>query len=313
MATCVLADSELPDIGDSSSNVLTPAKAQAIGDSLVRYLKRHKKINDDPLIQDYISSLGNVLSSNSDDAGRAFRFFVINDHTINAFAAPGKVIGVNTGLIRIAENESELAAVIAHEVAHVTQHHIARYLEAQRRHTLISTMAILAAVLIGNHELQKAAIVGSAAGNAQASINFTRANEKEADNIGIKLLISSGFDPYAMPRFFQRMQDASGSYGTLIPEFLRTHPVTTTRIAEATDRINTSTKYKARNNINFYLMKARLVVLSAKSYDEAIGHFKRKLNTGYTAVDLPRNTVWCWRIPKHDVIKKRISYCNLCW
>jgi len=276
------ADSELPDIGDSSERVLTPHKADSIGKSLVRYLKRKKKVLDDPLVSDYINSLGNRLVSASDGAGQFFQFLVIKDRSINAFAAPGRVIGVHTGLISIAKSESELAAVLAHEVAHVTQRHLARFFEARKRHSLIATVAVLASLLVGDRELQKAAIVGSAAGSAQAAINFTRSNEKEADNIGIKLLTRSEFDPYAMPKFFQRMQEASGSYGALIPEFLRTHPVSTNRIAEATNRINLATKYKVKHSINFHLMKSRIKVLNARSNDKLIKDFSYQLKSGYT-------------------------------
>ncbi len=273
------AASDLPDIGDSSSNVLTPSMANSIGTRLVRYLKRKKKVFEDPLVTEYINSLGNILASNSDDAGKKFHFFIIKDHTINAFAAPGRVIGIHSGLMNIAQTESELAAVLAHEVAHVTQHHIARFFEARRRHTLISTVAVLAALLIGDKELQKAAFVGSAAGSAQAALNFTRSNEKEADNIGMQVLIDSGFNPHAMPRFFGRMQDASGSYGTLVPEFLRTHPVSANRIAEATNRISTSIKYKAKNSINFYLIKSRIKVLRSNPGKKLSNYFRNKLKT----------------------------------
>lgn len=276
-----IANIDLPEIGDSSRNALTPTQARLIGDKLIRYLNHKQKIETDPLIQDYINSLGNTLVSSSDEAGESFRFFIIRDNTINAFAAPGKVIGIHSGLLAITRTESELAAVVAHEIAHVTQHHLARFFEARRRHNLISTVAVLAAMLVGDKELRKAAIAGSAAGSMQAAINFTRGNEKEADSIGIQLLTSAGFNPHAMPRFFQRMQDESGNYGTLMPEFLRTHPISGNRIADATNRINISKKVKEKSSINFHLMKVRMQVLNTRAHSRLITNYKRQLKSGY--------------------------------
>ncbi len=165
-------------------------------------------------------------------AAHRFTFFAVKDSGINAFALPGGFIGVNAGLVTATRNESELAGVLAHEIAHVTQRHIARSVQNAGRANLASAAAILAAILIGaTTGLPSDAVMGTvtaAQGLAvQQQINFTRANETEADRVGIGILAAAGFDPAAMPDFFWTMQQRSGSVGRNIPELLRTHPVTT--------------------------------------------------------------------------------------
>ncbi len=232
------AEIELPDMG-TGSTAITPLEEERVGRDIVRQLRRAGKVVDDPALGAYLDDLGARLTSAS-GAEQRFEFFLLDDPTINAFALPGGFIGVNAGLILAARSESELASVIAHEIAHVTQQHIARRIEQMNRSNLPMTAAIIAAIVLGsqNPELGQAAIAGSLATNAQAQLDFSRAHEQEADRIGMRILREAGFTPNAMASFFERLYQetrlAGGEASEL--EFLRTHPVTVSRIADARSR-----------------------------------------------------------------------------
>src|SRR5687767_8739405 len=226
---------DLPDIGSPAQAMLTLEDEYQIGRMIVRGLRDQDQILEDPEVSEYIRSLGQRLSSQANDGNQRFNFFVIRDNGINAFALPGGFIGVNSGLLLDTKNESELAGVVAHEVAHVTQRHIARSIAAQSKSSLVSTAAMLAAILIGVAGGGDAAMAGMAAAQSlaiQQQISFTRANETEADRVGLGILARSGYDPNGMPAFFETMSRYAGSSEINIPEMLRTHPVTSTRIAE---------------------------------------------------------------------------------
>ncbi len=272
----------LPDIGDPSGSAITPQQEHQLGESLVRRMRQEHLVVSDPLLADYIQSLGYKLAANADPQPNPFTFFIVKSADINAFAAPGGFIGVNYGLILTTQSESELAAVMAHEIAHVTQHHMARTYQAAGRYQWATAIALLAAILVGGHndQLGQAALAAGIAGNAQLSINFTRANEKEADAVGIRILENSGFDPDAMANFFARMQRATRLYGNQLPEFLSTHPVTGSRIAEARNRAEQMPHHKVKENPNYYLAKARLRVLMATDPARAEHEFARELAEG---------------------------------
>ena len=261
-----VADIRLPDIGDSSGTALSPDQERALGERLMRRLHQDLLIMDDPLLQNYIDSLGLRLVSNSQRPSDDFTFFIVDDEAINAFAAPGGYIGVNSGLILTTETESELAAVMAHEITHVTQRHMARTYEAAGRYQMAAALAILAAILVGGQsdQLAQAAIAGGAAASAQMQIDFTRANEREADRLGIQTLAAAGYDTSSMATFFERMQRSARLYGERPPEFLSTHPVTTARIAESRSLAKSYTPAQRVDETNYGLMRARLRVLGSK-------------------------------------------------
>ena len=276
---------DLPNIGDSSSAAISPEQQKQLGAEMMRQLRQSGIVLDDMEITNYLNALGQRLTSNSDSGGQQFSFFVVNDPTINAFAGPGGYIGVNSGLILAAENESELAGVLAHEISHVTQHHLARAFEAQQGLSLPSMAAMLAAVLIGtqNSQAGMAAISAVSAGAAQYQINFTRDNEKEADRVGIQTLAQSGYDPYGMPRFFERLQKNSRLYGSHPPEFLLTHPVTTNRIAEATSRADSYSGPKTQDSLDFQLIRAKLRVLEYGDPKQVLEDFQRYMDKSENA------------------------------
>lgn len=272
----------LPEIGDSSGTVVSPDQERAIGESLMRRLRQALLIVDDPLVESYIESLGYRLASASDRPGEPFDFFVVKDPQINAFAAPGGYVGVNSGLILTSESESELAAVLAHEITHVTQRHMARTYEAAGRQRLAAAVAILAAILVGGQsdQLAQAAVATGTAASMQMQLNFTRANEREADRLGIRILAEAGFDPAAMASFFERMQRAARLYGARVPEFLSTHPVTTNRIAEAESLARGLPTAGRRDPLTYELIRARLRVLGSEDPAAAEREFADNLARG---------------------------------
>lgn len=272
----------LPEIGDSSGVLLTPIEEQELGFAFFRSLHGNLKINQDVEIDDFIEALGGRLAVESDNPLQPFHFFVVIDPAINAFAGPGGYIGVNSGLILITESESELASVLAHEIAHVTQRHLYRAIEAARRLTIPSAAALLAAILIGTQspELGQAAIIAAQAGSAQYQIDFTRDNEQEADRVGMQNLARSNFDPRAMPSFFERLDRSSRYYGEGPPEFLRTHPVTTSRISDTRGRAEKFPYRQFLDSTRYQLMKAKLTVLTGVKPSSTLKYYTGRLERG---------------------------------
>src|SRR5262245_26604612 len=265
---------DLPDIGNPASTMLTLEDEYQIGRMIVRGLRDQDPILVDPEVTEYIRQLGFKLSSQAHDGAQRFNFFMVKDNAINAFALPGGFIGVNVGLLLQTDNESELAGVLAHEIAHVTQRHIARSLAAQSRSSLVSTAAMLAAILVGAAAGGggDAAMAGMAAAQSlsiQQQISFTRANETEADRVGIGYLARSGFDPNGMPAFFETMSRFGGTSELDIPEMLRTHPVTSTRIAETRERAQQLDAHADPDSMSYALTQERLRVLSTPPGEDA--------------------------------------------
>lgn len=273
---------QLPDIGDSAGSVLSPAEEHQLGAELVRELRRSHPPVDDPYITDYIEHLGAELTLNADSAVAGFEFFVVDDPTINAFALPGGFIGVHTGLVLATQSESELAAVLAHEIAHVTQHHIARTFEEARKLNLPTLGALLAALAIAGSsaEAGRAAITAVAAGSTQAQLNFTRANEQEADRVGIAILAHSALDPHAMPAFFERMAQANRFQGNQLPEFLRSHPVTDTRIADSRARADQYGYRQSPDSMGYQLVRMKLQLREEPNPTANVRRLKAQLATG---------------------------------
>ncbi|WP_171039721.1 M48 family metalloprotease [Stenotrophomonas maltophilia] len=239
------AQEKLPDIGSSAGELLTPARQAEYGAMMLRELRNYGYLLDDPLVNDWLQTMGTRLGSNSDQPRQHYTFFVMKDRQINAFATLGGYIGVNAGLVLTAEREDEVAAVLSHEIAHVTQQHVLRGVERAQRDQIPILLGMLAAVVAaqasnstssGNATM--AAISSGMGLMQQRQINYTRSNESEADRLGIRTLSRSGYDVDAMAGFFERMSAAmrGNEGGYSVPEFLRTHPVNITRISEAKAR-----------------------------------------------------------------------------
>ncbi|MEM6808421.1 MAG: M48 family metalloprotease [Pseudomonadota bacterium] len=279
-ATAQQSTFELPSIGSPADALLPRNEEARIGRQIMRWFHQQGRIIEDPELTEYINDLGHRLVGNVNSGDYQFEFFVVNDPTINAFALPGGFIGIHTGLIQLTRNEDELASVLAHEIAHVTQRHIARTIHDNSRASLATMAAMLGAIAIGaatgaGGEFLEGAIATTQAVDAQNQINFTRGYEYEADRVGIATLAASGFNVNAMADFFARMgRRTAGTLGGQVQfEYLRTHPVSSSRTAEAKARAARYPDVATSNTVSYGLMKARTKALFAETPEEAQAHF----------------------------------------
>jgi predicted Zn-dependent protease len=269
----------LPELGNSASNVLSDAEEREYGESLIRQMRAYELLVEDPLITDFFSDMGFNLASNSDQPEAAFTFVVLDEQMINAFAAPGGVIALHSGLILLADTQDEVAGVLSHEIAHITQLHMYRAFEKGKSMNIIALLAMMGLILAsgGNGEVITGAVMGAQGMAAQARINFTRHNEIEADRVGIRTLSASGYDPQGMADFFEKMGQTSRANGEGPPEFLRTHPVSVNRIAEAKSRIQNLPPVEPSEGRKFYIVQARLRALLEDDPRKTIEHFQTEL------------------------------------
>ena len=269
----------LPDFGDSAGSVISPSYERRLGQMFLKQVRHFSRIIDDPEVESYIQALGYNLSSHSDNTEQPFTFFMIDNPVINAFAGPGGMIGINSGVILNSESESEFAGVIAHEIAHVTQRHLARTFEEAKKFSLPTAAAMIGALIIATQDpaAGQAAITGIAGFNVQNQINFTRENEEEADRIGISLLAKSDYDPRGMPAFFERLQKISKFSQSNAPDFFRTHPLTTSRIADSRSRAESYPEKKFKNSHTYELIRYKLLVKTLKTPREAILFLRNRL------------------------------------
>ena len=277
ISPCAVSDG-LPDLGDVSQAALTPLQERQIGQQSMMQIRASKQYLDDAEINDYLNQLGTKLVENSPEPSLDFEFFAVDDYSVNAFALPGGFIGVNAGLLLITQSESELASVLSHEISHVTQHHLARMIEGQRGDSLISMAAIAIAILAARTSPQaaEATIASVQAGNIQKQLNFTRANEEEADRIGLQLLQKSGFNTHAMPEFLERLQKATRLLEGNAPNYMRTHPITSDRIAEIENRIHNQPYRLIPDSLDFQLVRTKLIA-AQKTAPDAIAYFSDAL------------------------------------
>jgi len=270
----------LPDFGSSADLVMSSGEERELGRAFMRKVKSSLPVIEDPVLTDYVESLGKRLVAASGTGAGRYTFFLIDDPVINAFAGPDGHVGVYSGLVLGAESESELAAVMAHEIAHVTQRHLMRAVEDQQRLSVPAAALLVAAAILGaqvDANVGAAAIAGVQAAAVQRQINFTRENEQEADRVGISTLAAAGFDPYAMPGFFERLSRSSRIYENNAPELLRTHPVTSNRIADAVARADGHGTKQHADDLRFHLARANLRQRSYKDPGKAVAHFSATL------------------------------------
>ena len=276
-------NTELPDLGNSAGTLMTPKRERELGKAFMRSVRRSQRVMNDPLLADYIQNLGQELVRHSDASGTPFTFFLIEDPQINAFAGPGGYIGIYTGLLLTTETESELAAVLAHEIAHVTQQHLLRAWESTSQMSIPNAALLLAAIALGaavGGDAAAAAAIGGQAAMIQQQINFTRANEKEADRVGIDVLANAGHEPRAMPSFFSRMGKANRVYASKLPEFLMTHPVTTSRTADALGRAEQYPYRQTPEDMRYHLARMYLLQKQIGQADDAIRELGLMLEDG---------------------------------
>jgi predicted Zn-dependent protease len=268
---------DLPDLGAPWDSVLSQSEENQIGRMIVHRLREADQLLDDPELSEYIQAVGHRVSAHAEGNAR-FDFFFVRDPAINAFALPGGYVGVNAGLLLATENESELAGVLAHEVSHVTERHIARMAQSQSQSAIATAAGVIAAILLGasggmGDDAVQAAVAVAQGVAIQKQIDFTRAHEEDADRIGMTVLYQAGFDPEGMPSFFEKLSRATGEVH--VPEFLLTHPVTTNRIAETRDRAAKLGPVEVQESEGYPLMQARLRALIAETPEAALADFTR--------------------------------------
>jgi predicted Zn-dependent protease len=271
---------DLPDIGNPAGALVTQSDEYQLGRQIVRSLRDQNAIIDDPEVNEYLQALGARIVAQAPDDSLRMNFFAVREGTINAFALPGGFIGMNYGTVLASKSESELASVMAHEIAHVTQRHIARTIRAQGRQSIAQTAAILAAILVGamaggGGDAMQGAIAIAQGAAAQQQVNFTRANEYEADRVGIGFLAGAGFDPQAMPSFFETMSRRTGLAGSYLPEMILTHPVGSNRIAEARNRAQQFERSKTSEAVSYALIRERLRVISSARETDLTQYYAR--------------------------------------
>lgn len=260
---------DLPDLGEISRTSLSESNEDRIGREIMRQIRDSGDYYDDPVILEYLTGLGERLGGASPEPGMRFEFFVVRDPTLNAFALPGGYVGVHTGLISATRNESELAGVLGHELGHVTQHHIARMVDAQKNASLVSLLALAVAILAArsNSEVTEAALVTSQAYSVQSQLDFTRENEREADRVGLQILSSAGYSPLGMTSFFERLQAQGRLYENNAPSYLRTHPLTYERIADMQNRVAGMAYQQREDSLEYLFVRARVQAEEGEAQD----------------------------------------------
>jgi predicted Zn-dependent protease len=268
----------LPDLGESAQADFSPAVERRIGESIMLEIRRDPAYLDDPEVASYLNRLGNRLSSQSTESRQAFEFFALRDPTLNAFAMPGGYIGVHTGLILAAQSESELAAVLAHEISHVTQRHLARLLTKSGEGQVANLLALAVAILAARSspDLAIGAMVAGQGLAIQSRLNYSRDFEREADRVGLELLERSDFDIRGMLAFFERMQKFGRLYESGLPGYLSTHPLTTERLADMGNRIQARPYRQVQDSLEFHLVRAKLRAQSGMPRD-AVTEFESRL------------------------------------
>jgi predicted Zn-dependent protease len=275
---------QLPDLGSNAANFLSDYEAEQLGKSFIRQSRYRIPYVSDPELVGYINRLGNRLLDVSEDAGKNYHFYLIDNNVINAFAVPGGHIAMHTAILTKSESESELASVVAHEISHVTQSHISRKFENSQYDSWLAIGALLAAAASGSAEAAQAAFGVTQASIIDRQLTFSRAYETEADSLGIRLLSRAGFDPEAMPIFFKRLLAESRISESHAPEFIRSHPLTINRISESAERVRAYPKAPIQDQSEFLLMQAKATAGYAKDKSVVRDRYAAQLKLGNTSL-----------------------------
>ena len=268
----------LPDLGEAAQGEFSPAMERRIGESVMLEIRRDPAWLGDPEVGAYLNRLGGRLSAQSEESRQDFEFFALRDSTLNAFALPGGYIGVHSGLILAAASESELASVLAHEISHVTQRHMARLISKSGQGQVTSLLALAVAILAARSspDLAVGAAMAGQGVAIQNQLNYSRDFEREADRLGLGLLERSGFDIRGMSSFFERLQKSGRLYENNAPGYLRTHPLTTERLADMGNRIQGRPYKQVPDSLEFQLVRAKLRAQEGTSRD-AVTEFETRL------------------------------------
>ena len=271
------SEEDLPVIGDSSSSVISIASEYNLGRLYMAQLRRTLPEYIDPVSQDYTEHLVYRLSEFSELTDRRLEIALIDEKSVNAFAAPGGIIGINAGLIFHADTEGQLASVLSHELAHLSQRHFARRMQRQKDRSLANSLMILGSIaLAGATSNPNALLVGQQA-ITQQNLSFSRGDEQEADRIGFKNMVSAGFDPKSTSYMFEKLQSLSRLSGSNELEFLRSHPLTKNRIADAQSRAQGFENKNYRNSLDYDLVRNRTIVHFSEVPRQAVTIFQKEL------------------------------------
>ncbi|HDJ1439417.1 TPA: M48 family metallopeptidase [Serratia rubidaea] len=302
---------QLPDMGTTAGGTLSIGQEMAMGDFYVRQLRASAPLVNDPLLSTYINQLGNRLVANAYSVRTPFHFFLVRNDEINAFAFFGGNVVLHTALFRETDNESQLASVLAHEISHVTQRHLARAMEDQQRNAPLTWVGALGSILLAmaNPTMGMAALSGTMAGTQQGMISFTQSNEQEADRIGIQVLQRAGFDPEAMPDFLQKLADQS-RYASKPPEMLLTHPLPDSRLSDARNRANQMARRITQSTQDYYMAKVRaLGMYSSAGYgltEDVLGAYEKGNVRQQTAAKYGRAILF-YEAKKYDAARRLIQ------
>ncbi|MDO6469613.1 M48 family metalloprotease [Neptunomonas phycophila] len=283
------ADNNLPIFGDTTSGIISLSKEHELGQAWARSLRGSAKLLDDPITYSYLNDLLWKLASHSQLQDRRLDLIVLDNPTLNAFAVPGGIIGIHGGLILSADNEDELASVVAHELAHLSQRHFASQLEEARRNRPFTLAALLASILVASADGQAgaAAISTTIASQQSAALAFSRQNEQEADRVGMQTLVNAGIDPEAMPRMFSRLLRSQRFDQNRLPEFLLTHPVSESRIADALNRsAQLPDQPASKNSKEYEIIRTRMTVHFAKSPQDSYAFYRQAVDASPTPTAL---------------------------
>lgn len=276
-----VAMDSLPEMGTSAGATLSIGQELQMGDFYVRQMRAATPLINDPLLEQYINNLGQRLVSKAYSVKTPFHFYLVNNSELNAFAFFGGNVVLHSGLFAATDNESQLASVMAHEISHVTQRHLARAMEDQKKNAPLTWVGALGSVLLATASPQAgmAALSSTIAGTQQGIVSFTQANEQEADRIGIQVLERAGFDPQAMPLFLEKLADQSRSTSTP-PEMLLTHPLPANRLADVRNRANQMASTPCQPSLEFMLAKVRVLAMYNGKDTSTASEYIQKLSGG---------------------------------
>jgi predicted Zn-dependent protease len=279
-------EQDLPDLGSPANAVVSIEEEYRAGLGYVNEIRNTGLILTDPEVSQYAQDIGHTLSSHAEEGQHRFYYFVVKDPEVNAFAVPGGFVAINSGLILATRNENELAGVLAHETAHVTQRHLVRQLLDQSHAGLLTTAAMLAAILLGataghgSPDAIEAGILGAQGAAIQHQINYTRASEFEADRIGITTMASAGYDPLAMASFFDYMSHEGPEPSRInAVQFLINHPIFSDRVAEARNRADQLGRIRREDSLSYRLIRERLRSVAGNP-QVALDYYRSLLKNG---------------------------------
>ncbi|MEY4589302.1 MAG: hypothetical protein RL497_1378 [Pseudomonadota bacterium] len=270
---------QLPDLGDAGGGMMSPSEEYELGQKVLRIYRSNLPISKDPFYEVYLEALLQKLVTSSALKDKRLELLVIADKNLNAFAAPGGIVGVNTGIFLIAQSESQLASILSHELAHLSQRHFIRIQQKQAKVNMASLVGMIGGIILGataGPDAGIAAITAAQAGALDARLRFSRDMEQEADRIGMETLFLAGYPADAMPDMFEVMQSNS-RYRTRVPEFLLTHPLTENRIADSHSRADRYPKRPPSPDVDFQIAKARAILENEESPQFALKRFSEEL------------------------------------